>query len=291
MSSTFKTFAVAGVGNLGSFIVKALLQKKQSGLPIRVITLSRSTSPDAKFESLISQGAEFRTIAYESKSSLVDSLAGVNVVISALGSSPGGGIGLQGQLAEAAKEAGVRLFVPSEYGRPSDSEKDPKAQFHGKLKALGLPYTLFFNGPFPDFVFSPFLGLDIKNGSVKISGDGNVPISFTAREDIARYMAHVLTSLPAETLEWRIFRIEGDRQTLNDVVKAYEEKTGKKINVSYQPVSELQEAMKANPKDFLTMVKLAFAQGLGAVVGAPEELANGEFPDWNPKKVIDVLTS
>lgn len=42
MSSTFKTFAVAGVGNLGSFIVKALLQKKQSGLPIRVITLSRS---------------------------------------------------------------------------------------------------------------------------------------------------------------------------------------------------------------------------------------------------------
>lgn len=49
--------------------------------------------------------------------------------------------------------------------------------------------------------------------------------------------------------------------------------------------------MKANPKDFLTMVKLAFAQGLGAVVGTPEELANGEFPDWNPKKVIDVLTS
>lgn len=57
-----------------------------------------------------------------------------------------------------------------------------------------------------------FLGLDIKNGSVKISGDGNVPISFTAREDIARYMAHVLTTFPADALEWRTFRIEGDRQ-------------------------------------------------------------------------------
>lgn len=74
------------------------------------------------------------------------------------------------------------------------------------------PIDLLSLTQFYSLMIIRFLGLDIKNGSVKISGDGNVPISFTAREDIARYMAHVLTSLPAETLEWRIFRIEGDRQ-------------------------------------------------------------------------------
>lgn len=73
--------------------------------------------------------------------------------------------------------------------------------------------------------------------------------------------------------------------------KAYEVKTGEKINITYNPVSELEEALKANPRDFFTMIRLMFAKGHGTIVGTPDQLANNEFQGWNPKKVVDVLTA
>ena len=44
-----------------------------------------------------------------------------------------------------------------------------------------------------------------------IGGEGKAPISFTTRTDIAHFVGHVLTALPAERLANIIFRIEGDR--------------------------------------------------------------------------------
>jgi hypothetical protein len=66
---------------------------------------------------------------------------------------------LQGKIAEAAKEAGVRLFVPSEFGGVSEGETQglfgQKATIQSQLKALGIPYALFYTGPFADFLWSP----------------------------------------------------------------------------------------------------------------------------------------
>src|SRR6266850_1430272 len=57
-----------------------------------------------------------------------------------------------------------------------------------------------------------FLTLDVTSGKVSIAADGNKQISFTSRPDIARYLAHVLTSLPPDQLKNRSFIIEGDRK-------------------------------------------------------------------------------
>lgn len=57
-----------------------------------------------------------------------------------------------------------------------------------------------------------FLGFDFKTGKVTIGGFGSEPISWTSIPDIGRFVAHVLTALPKKELEWRTFRIEGDRQ-------------------------------------------------------------------------------
>lgn len=55
------------------------------------------------------------------------------------------------------------------------------------------------------------MGFDAANGKAFIGGAGNAPMSFTARPDIARYVAYVLTTLPESKLEWKSFHIEGDR--------------------------------------------------------------------------------
>ena len=44
-----------------------------------------------------------------------------------------------------------------------------------------------------------------------VPGGGDTPISFTGSVDVARYIVHILTTLPKEKLEWKVFRMEGER--------------------------------------------------------------------------------
>lgn len=98
---------------------------------------------------------------YGSAESLKDAITGADVVISTLTHVPAA---LQGQhlLAEQAKAAGVKFFVPSEFGNPTDRENAEglfaiKQSVHHKLKDLDLPYALFFTGPHLDYVFVPYV--------------------------------------------------------------------------------------------------------------------------------------
>lgn len=137
-------------------------------------------------------------------------------------------------------------------------------------------------------------------------------ISWTARPDIARFLAYVVTELPPSKLEWAIFRIEGERavsiltakalsyllsclmpsfvttQSFNQIFAAYEKKTGKKIDVTYRSAQELQDTIANNPHDFASRLHLSWSVGQGQV-GKPEQVSNGGYPEWNPKNVLAVL--
>jgi uncharacterized protein YbjT (DUF2867 family) len=97
-------------------------------------------------------------VDYGSAESLKNAITGADVVISTLNR-----VALQAQhlLAEQAKVAGVKLFVPSEFGDATDRENLEgvfaiKQSVHRKLKELDLPYALFFTGPHSDFMFVPY---------------------------------------------------------------------------------------------------------------------------------------
>lgn len=51
---------------------------------------------------------------------------------------------------------------------------------------------------------------------------------------------------------------------------------------------ELRENIGKNPRDFGSMLHLAWALGAGTV-GDARALDNAKFPDWNPTPVIDYL--
>ena len=80
----------------------------------------------------------------------------MDVVVSTLAVAA---LNVQPGIAEAAKEAGVKLFVPSEFGGPTEGETEglfgAKASIQERLKAIGIPYTLFYTGPFADFIWIP----------------------------------------------------------------------------------------------------------------------------------------
>ena len=103
---TFQSVAIVGAtGTLGRPISQAIVNK---GFKVKILT--RNTK-DAK--SKIDVKADFIEVDYKNKESLVNALKDVEVIISAIA---GPALNDQLLLIEAAKEAGVRRFYPSEFG-------------------------------------------------------------------------------------------------------------------------------------------------------------------------------
>ena len=186
-------------------------------------------------------------VDYSKDASIKQALAGVHVVISTIQPQA---IDVQTKIAAAAKEVGVKLFCPSEFGGISENETDgifaAKAAIQQKLKAMGLPYAAFYNGPFSDMAWIPYVSincyllplalsqsrvtndtvnrfaqLDVLSGKVSVAGDGNKQVSFTSSPDAARYITYVLTHLPAEQLKNRRFAIAGDNKVIQYLVSTW----------------------------------------------------------------------
>ncbi|KDQ58343.1 hypothetical protein JAAARDRAFT_206289 [Jaapia argillacea MUCL 33604] len=290
--SDFKTFAVAGAGNIGHYIIEELLKLKHIGTVSSVVVLTRESSAGTpSITELAKQGAKIAPVDYSTPSSLAKALDGIDVVISALG---GVASASEGPLIEEAKKAGVKLFVPSDYGIPTDRHTEGpfsrKVAVHKKLKEIDLPYSAFHNGPWSDWTFNPYFGWDIPHKKVTISGDGDALISFTTRKDVARFISHVLTAFPREKLFWRTFRIEGDRRSLNQIAEDYQTKTGVKLEITRVSRADLEAAVQNEPQNIGKVLQLIWDRG-EALVGETDQLANVEWPEWNPTSVIDALVA
>lgn len=221
-------------------------------------------------------------VDYSNKESIKKALTGVDVVISTVAVSA---LSVQVGIAEAAKEVGVKLFVPSEFGGASTVPKSGphaiKVNIQERLRAIGIPYALFATGHFADFIWVPDYDLDITSGKISVGGDGSNPIPFTSRPDIARYLSYVLTRLPADQLKNRSFYIRGDTKSFNEIVKEYEAKTGKEVEVTYIPISELDVRRASNPQDVTAHFQKIWAMPYHT------ETDSHLYPDWNPSSVID----
>jgi len=60
--------------------------------------------------------------------------------------------------------------------------------------------------------------------------------------------------------------------------------------VTYIPTEDLENTVKTNPGDVVSAIRLAWATGKG-IVGEEKNLSNFEYPEWNPKSVIDIVLS
>ncbi|KAH9991970.1 NAD-P-binding protein [Russula compacta] len=290
--SGFKNFVIAGAGSVGTHIIEELLKLRNTGKVDTVTVLTRSDS--SNLDIYRDSGAKIAVVDYDSAESLKDAITGADVVISTLTHVPPA-LQRQHLLAEQAKAAGVKLFVPSEFGDATDRENPEgvfavKQSVHHKLKELDLPYALFFTGPHLNYVFVPTLGLDLKSGNVTVGLDGNALNSFTAQSDIGRFVVYVLTNLPRSKLEWRVFRIEAERKSFNQIFKEHEERTGKKLKVTYRSESELKTSIAKNSADIVPVLQLDWGLG-GGLVGTLDQLNASEYPDWNPKTIADLLYS
>jgi len=293
--SGLKSIVVAGgTGGLGSFVIKSLLALKSSTNPnISVYALSRTSDASSTPEKL--------GVDYDSEESILSVLKKVDAdaVISTLGSPAL--MAAQHNLVKASAKAGVKLFVPSEYGLPTDLDHGKtniygfKAQTVDAAKEVGLPYLRVFTGLFSDIALNgPLLGLYLSPPKLVTLGPGDKPFSLTTREDIGSFLAYAITNVPLSTLQNKILRIEADRVTYNDLLTIAEEVFGKgKVEVVHQDV-DLSETKKkleeggelgGNVLDFL---KLRLSDGRGSV-GDPVD--NGLYPEWKPTSIKSIIAN
>ncbi|KAG0693349.1 hypothetical protein DFH29DRAFT_992382 [Suillus ampliporus] len=125
-------------------------------------------------------------------------------------------------LADAAKEAGVKLFVPSEFILPQIAKGGiafQKTDFAVYAKSIGLPTLRVFNGLFHEFV--PWLTALADTGKFHIVNKGETPGSFTAVYDVVGYVARILTTQPPSRLLDVKIHIEGQRAAFSEITALY----------------------------------------------------------------------
>ncbi|KIK55452.1 hypothetical protein GYMLUDRAFT_47848 [Collybiopsis luxurians FD-317 M1] len=228
MSTSSRSIALVGAGYIGTHILRALLNSPNKPKVLLLVRPESSSKPLPT--DLASLAVQKIPINYTDVSAVTKVLKdhSIDVVVSTLS---GGGLEAQYPLADAAKASTtVKLFVPSEWGLPTEGAKAKghsnlfavKDGFVEYLKSIQLPYTRFYTGWFSGS-FPLLVGMAV-NDSVNILGKGETPFTATSETDVGGFTAHVLTTLPLDSpyLVNQTMRLEGDRVTLRDIARIYE---------------------------------------------------------------------
>jgi uncharacterized protein YbjT (DUF2867 family) len=239
MASRIKKVIVVGAsGNIGTEIVASLLENK-----FIVSALTRSTSK-ATFPSTV---AVFRTDY--TTASLIEAFKGQDAVVSTIATFS---TGQQANIIDAAIAAGVKRFIPSEYGvdtslpqikdvLPQALPKQKTIEFLKTKEAAGLSWTGVVVGGFFDWAFATpgFMGWDLPGRKVTIFDGGDIEYEATTMPQIGRAVTAALTVEHEEATKNKYIYVNSFTVTQNKVLAILEELTGDKFAVAHATRADL----------------------------------------------------
>ncbi|KAJ7080934.1 hypothetical protein B0H15DRAFT_855563 [Mycena belliarum] len=232
-----RNIAIFGAsGTLGPFLLQAFAtHPKASELDVRILTRHKSTE---RAQALAARHPTLKVTVHavnfaaanaeDLETGLEEALRGVDVVISAVGDDSGltskdvkhtgllPGFIAQDQVARAAKAAGVKLFLPSEYGTPthsmaphSDNYVVGKRLHHDFLRSLELPCLLVYSGMFPATEPAP---TPLPASTAAEPPPLGEPPFETTRYHLATYIVQLLLDRGAEVMGGGIYALRGLRR-------------------------------------------------------------------------------
>ncbi|EQB11178.1 NmrA family NAD(P)-binding protein [Sphingobium lactosutens] len=301
MTEKNKIVVLAGAtGNLGSLIARALLDKPE----MRLRALVRPASA-GKLAALREMGVEIVEIDLDDETQgekLSTALNGAFSVVSAIQGGPDVIVGDQLRLLDAASRAKVRRFIPSSFSYNifglDDGENintdDRRAFAREAEKARGAVEVVHINiGAFLDRrVLFGFLGaFDLDAGQAFLWGDGQTAMDFTTYEDTARFTAEVALD---EGQVPSVFEAAGDTLTFHELVRAYEEASGKSISVVKKGSladldREIEQRRQAEPQNVYGWLPLMYWRGMLSGKGKLHAIANDRYPWIKPQTVRDYI--
>jgi len=209
-----RIFAIAGgSGDLGLRVIEALCQKEVS---VRAL-VRKETSSDICH--LIKQkGADVHLVDFDDVLALTTALEGVYCVISTLNGLEPVLIDTQGKLLNAAVQAGVPRFIPSDFSLDftktiagQNRNMDIRRDFKKRLDATPIQATSILCGAFADLLTGQAPIIIKKLNRILYWGNPDQALNFTTRDDAAHFTALAAMDDDAP----RILRISGDTVSAN----------------------------------------------------------------------------
>ena len=299
MTTNLTVLVVGSTGMLGFKIVSALLAKGNFAVRAMVRSISNSnTEIHQKIEAMKAKGAAIVEGNLMQPETLLPVCEGVDVVVSAVGNNdvtvPG-----QKNLIDAAKQQGVKRFIPSDYSvdyRKLDygdnDNLDKRKEVFEYLQQSGLEYTLILNGAFMDNVGTPYMPqFDLEHQTFRYWGDGETALDFTTTDDTAKYVAEAVTD---PDLANTALEVAGDVLTAKQLKAAYEEVTGQPLaEKPLSSVAELQAwiaAKKPSASSPIEYVPQQYEYTMVSGKGKLDRIQNDRYPHIKPLTVKQFLS-
>jgi uncharacterized protein YbjT (DUF2867 family) len=284
---------VGATGHLGSAITKALLEqgnKVQVSLLLRSLPADTPAAKQTSRADLVNKGAKVIDIDVESATvdKLATALANTDVVLSVVG------INLlkdgQLKLVEAAKKAGVKRIIPSEFGL--DMGKlgrggpvppwDFKLDVQDAVKKSGLEYTLVESGLFGDYL-SPFAGIDTATKTLTAPGSFETRLTISPLADVGKQVADLIVSGRGRNETVYLGTVN---YSWNDLHAALERATGAKWTKAVKSKADYEAEAAADENDWVSRVSIAYLTGKGThfphheTYAHKHKIALGSFDDF-----------
>ncbi|KAK4141337.1 uncharacterized protein C8A04DRAFT_31087 [Dichotomopilus funicola] len=311
--TTIKTVAVLGAtGNLGPALVQAL---HDANFTVTAITRANSSNPTP---STFPSDVTVKSVDYTSPEALRAAFTGQDAVVSAVATPA---LGIQIAAIDAAVAAGVKRFIPSEYGVDTRqavgttvgnilAKKIEVVEYLQEVvkkgTAPGFSWTGLSTGLFLDWGFD-FNGLgviDLKEKKATIIDSGNEKFYTSTLSHIGRSVAGILLH-PDETAN-KYLATASHNFSQNELLAVVEELTGTKFAVIHEKSEDLtrvglEKLAAGEPIAFIYFLRTwngtdGIGHGLteeesdNALVGVPYEDTKAEVQRWLERAGAGVST-
>ena len=296
-----QTVVLAGAtGMLGGRIAHHLLH--HGGVELRLLVrpgTGDSGEKSAQLRSFVAAGARLVTGDLHDPAGLARAVEGADVVLSAV--QGGRAVIVDGQvaLAGAARRAGVRRFLPSDYALdffksvPGELPSfDLRREAAERIGELGIEQVHVLNGAFLDLFVGPrgALEIDDERGTATFWGTGTEKFDATGVDDTARYaaLAALDHDLPAGK-----FAVAAEQISLGDVLDVIEQTGGRGYRrVSRGTIDDLRDVTaRARAADAASMEAIMNGYQVAMLSGrtALDDLRNDRYPEVRPRTLRQLI--
>ncbi|KAJ3950806.1 hypothetical protein N0V92_012799 [Colletotrichum tropicale] len=270
--STYQNVALLGKGFLGSAILTELAN---AGLTVTVLGRSESAKEG------LPSGVKFATVDYSSVDDLAAALRGQDAVVSTVSK---GGLLTQNTVIDASIKAGVKRYIPSDWGTFTT---DPKAQrelvpvlgpmlevqryLAEKARTGEIEHTIFSVGAFLDFLTTVPVAFDYANKTVELWDGGRHRLSTTSVSSIGKAVAGALKNPEAtRNRNIKVHELVVTQRQLYELAKKYSPPGTEWKEIELEGEAAFAEALNSVKEDPYNEGKIMGAIKAGVLSGRYE---------------------
>lgn len=298
-----KSYLVIGTGEVGIAMLDSLYrytatsnQQFTVGALVQPSSAAKKSAPHLKYAGLAIESVD---LVSESIENLAGILRKYDTVICCSGFSIGAG--MQVKITKAVLEAGVRRYVPWQFGADYDKIGRGSAQpvFDEQLDVRDLlraqnktQWIIVSTGMITSFLFRKDFGvIDLSEKVIHALGDWQNSLTLTSCEDIGAVTVEVLFHQP-EILDQVVF-VSGDTVTFQEIADKMEGLFEEKFERALWDRTYLEQKLNDEPDDIFNRYRLVFTHPgvtwpMNDTFNHRNNIATTGIVDWAKKHIAAI---